>query len=102
MIILSEDSLFERPLWKLLHSIWRSIPERPCSGRTPTPSGSVTTCGPGSSVPSNAELFKNRLSRADHLRTPGLATSHGSPHKHPLTSPSFLTGPQSSLKSDHL
>ena len=100
MIILSEDSLFERPLWKLLHSIWRSIPERPCSGRTPTPSGSVTTCGPGSSVSSNAELFKNRLSHADHLRTPGLATSHGSPHKHPLTSPSFLPGPQSSSKSD--
>ena len=100
MIILSEDSLFEHTLWKLLHSIWRSIPERPCSGRTPTPSGSVTTCGPGSSVSSNAELFKNGLSHADHLRTLGLATSHGSPHKHPLTSPSFLPGPQSSSKSD--
>ena len=61
---------------------------------------SVTTCGLGSSVSSNAELFKNRLSHADHLRTPGLATSHGSPHKHPLTSPSFLPGPQSSSKSD--
>ena len=77
MIILSEDSLFERPLWKLLHSIWRSIPERPCSGRTPTPSGSVTTCCPGSSVSSTA----------DHLRTLGLATSHASPHKHPPDKP---------------
>ena len=101
-------------------SISRSISERPGS-RTDSESGvsssrhSVATCGPelrsrsssplgqgsrSSSVSSTAELFKNGLSHADHLRTLGLATSHGSPHKHPLTSPSFLPGPQSSSKSD--
>ena len=57
----------------------------PTRGRTPTPS--VTTCGPGSSVSSTAELFKNGPSHADHLRTPALAACHASPHKHPPDKP---------------
>ena len=88
-------------------SISRSISERPGS-RTDSESGvsssrhSVATCGPelrsrsssplgqesrSSSVSSTAELFKNGLSHADHLRTPGLAASHGSPNKHPPDKP---------------